>query len=113
SPPDQGRLLFSLVRVLRPRSVLELGTNIGISAAYIRLGLRYGGQGSLTTVDASGARLELARRNFDTLGLDHPDWVEGRFDDVVPSLLTTVRPLDLVFIDGNHKRDPTLSYFRL
>src|SRR5690606_10485284 len=50
APTDQGRLLFHLVRAFQPEKVLELGTNLGVSAAYIALGLRFAGKGRLTTI---------------------------------------------------------------
>lgn len=113
APPELGRLLFSLVWNLRPGSVLELGTNIGISAAYLQVGLQHTGGGELTTIEASGARLVLAERHFDALGLAHPNWVEGYFDDVLADCLAEIRPPDLAFIDGNHREDATVRYFHL
>lgn len=113
APADQGRLLFQLTRAFKPRKALELGTNIGISAAYIALGLRYGGGGSLTTVEASGLRLEVARSNFAELGLDGIETVEGYFDDVLPGVLAKRPPVELAFVDGNHRREATLAYFDL
>lgn len=110
--PDQGRLLFHLVRAYAPGEVLELGTNIGISAAYLATGLRYAGSGRLTTVEASGIRLGLARRFLEELGLiDHVQTVEGYFDDVLAEVLGRLPRLELAFVDGNHRLEPTLRYF--
>lgn len=112
--PDQGRLLFHLVRALGPRQILELGTNIGISAAYLATGLRYAGGGSLTTIEASGIRLSLARSHLRELDLD--DVVialEGYFDDVLEKAVTELPGLDMAFIDGNHRLEATLRYFEV
>lgn len=110
APPDQGRLLFHLVHAFSPATVLEMGTNLGISAAYIGLGLRYGG-GRLITIEGSGVRLALARRFLEELSVERVDLVEGYFDDVLPSLLDDLGQIDLAFVDGNHQLQPTLSYF--
>lgn len=112
--PDQGRLLFHLVRARSPRQILELGTNIGISAAYLATGLRYTGGGSLTTIEASGIRLGLARGYLRELDLgDVVTTLEGYFDDVLEKVVKDLPHLDMAFIDGNHRLDATLRYFEV
>ncbi|MGH8911795.1 MAG: O-methyltransferase [Acidimicrobiia bacterium] len=113
APPDQGRLLFHLTRSLAPNQVLELGTNIGISAAYLALGQRYGDGGTVTSVEASGVRRLEARRIHTELGVTDVDLVEGYFDDVLPSLLDRLGRVDLAFLDGNHQLDATVRYFEM
>lgn len=113
APVDQGRLLFQLSRTVRPHRALELGTNIGISAAYIALGLEAAGSGRLTTIEASPACLRLAEELFADLGLYRVDTVGGYFDPVLPDLLPSISPVQLAFLDGNHRHDATLRYFDL
>lgn len=113
APPDQGRLLFHLTRALTPDIVVELGTNIGISAAYIATALEINERGHLTTLEASGLRVGLARSIFADLGLRRVDTLEGYFDDTLAQFLESVGPVDLAFIDGNHTFDATLRYFDL
>lgn len=111
APPDQGRLLFHLVRAFSPGTVLEMGTNLGISAAYIGLGLRYSGGDRLITIEGSPVRMDLARGILEDLGIEGVDLVRGYFDEVLPSLLDDLGQVDLAFVDGNHQLQPTLSYF--
>lgn len=111
APSDQGRLLFHLARAFSPATVLEMGTNIGISAAYIALGLEYGDGGRLSTIEASEVRLDLARGFLDDLEIQNVDLVEGYFDDVLPDLLDRLEGVDVAFVDGNHRLEPTLRYF--
>lgn len=47
--PGDRRAIFHLVRVLRPRRVLEIGTNVGFSTLHIAAALPAGGE--VTTVD--------------------------------------------------------------
>jgi predicted O-methyltransferase YrrM len=35
----------------------------------------------------------------------------GSFDEQLPALLPRIPPIDLAFIDGNHRLEPTLHYF--
>lgn len=113
APANQGRLLFQLVREFGPRRMIELGTNIGISAAYIAIGLRFGGGGHLITLEGSGARLQVANEVFDELGISGIETVEGRFDEVLPDLLEKRGPIDGAFLDGNHRLKATIRYFEM
>ncbi|MBS1605282.1 MAG: class I SAM-dependent methyltransferase, partial [Bacteroidetes bacterium] len=92
----------------KPSVTLELGTSLGFSAAYLSSGRREGGK--LWTVEGSGQVAGVARKNLETLGLD-ATVIEGNFDDVLPELLGRIGPVDLAFVDGNHRREATLSYF--
>jgi predicted O-methyltransferase YrrM len=108
--PAAARLLYQLVRAFRPRSVLELGTNVGISSAYLSAALRANGGGRLTTLDASPYRLRMAREVHGRLGVDNVDYVQGLFGDVLEPALQGMEPVDLAFIDGHHQYEPTLAY---
>lgn len=48
---NYGSLFYSLIRVYRPRKVVELGTEAGYSAYHIARGLKDNGQGSLDCYD--------------------------------------------------------------
>jgi len=106
--PKLGQLLYRIARYYQPKVMLELGTSLGFSAAYLSSG---GGEGSrLWTVEGSRRVAEVARKNLGVLGLD-VGVVDGNFDDVLPQLLGRIGPVDLAFVDGNHRREATLSYF--
>jgi len=87
-PPRSARLLYSLAAEYRPQTVLELGTNVGISAAYLAAA---GGQ--VTTFEASPYRLRLARILHQQLGLEL-GYVQGLFDETLPSTLERPWPND-------------------
>lgn len=111
--PEKGRLLFHLARVFAPGNAIELGTSIGISAAYFRIGLSAGGGGSLVTIDHSASRAALAAQNWRDLNLEGITSLVGRFDDVLPTVLNETTELRLAYIDGNHRLAPTMKYFEL
>ncbi len=98
-----------LVDEFAPERVIELGTNVGISSAYIAAALEARGRGRVVTLEASPARVEVARELHGTLGLNRVDYVQGFFELTLDRALT--EPVDFVFIDGHHQFEPTLSYF--
>ncbi|NOX57781.1 MAG: class I SAM-dependent methyltransferase [Planctomycetes bacterium] len=104
-------LLYHLIREFRPKTALELGTNLGISAAYQSAALEMNGKGRLFTIDLSAPRVKRARELHESLGLENTTFVVGNFSDTLGDVLEQASPLDYVFIDGHHQMEPTLAYF--
>ncbi|WP_240695161.1 O-methyltransferase [Corallincola luteus] len=111
-PPAPGRLLFLLAQSVKPLNVIELGTNVGLSSAFIGAGLKAGGgEGRLFTLDASPYRQRLAREVHQAIRLDNVNYIEGLFSETLSSALSQMGTVDLAFIDGHHQYQPTLDYF--
>jgi predicted O-methyltransferase YrrM len=100
---------YLLVRELSPAHVLELGTGVGISGAYVAAALFDGSGGTLKTLEASPARSEIARALHSELGLTNIQYVVGSFDRTLAGALSD--PIDFAFIDGGHQHEPSLDYF--
>lgn len=98
-------VLYSLADEYQPKSIIELGTNVGISAAYLA-----SAGGHVTTLDVSGYRLLLAERLHRSTGLNI-DRVRGYFADTLDDTLAGIAPVGMAFIDGHHQYQPTLDYF--
>lgn len=103
--------LHELIRATRPREVLELGTNLGISAAYLAHALRSNGDGHVTTLDASPYRIAVAQEVHKSLALDNVCYRVGMFSDTLASELERLGSIDYAFIDGHHQYQPTIDYF--
>lgn len=103
--------MMKLVRGIRPESILELGTCIGISGMYCSSGLQLNGSGTLITVEGANAYADIAGGAFQSLGLNNIVQYRGRFSDVLDGILNRHRPFDLVFVDGHHDGDATIGYF--
>ncbi|MDX1990765.1 MAG: class I SAM-dependent methyltransferase [bacterium] len=111
-PPEWALLLFKLVREFKPKALVEMGTNVGISASYQASALKLNGDGGrLMTLEGAEALADLSQRNFHSLGLDNVRCVVGRFQDTLDGVLEELRPLDYAFIDGHHEEKATINYF--
>lgn len=108
-PPRLGQLLFRIAHHYRPATVVELGTSLGMSAAYLASGAP---EANVFTLEGAPAVAEAADRNLRSLGVD-VSVVTGDFDETLLPLLGRIPPLELAFVDGNHRREPTLRYFDL
>jgi len=95
--PREGEYLSDLVKKLKARRVLEIGTSNGYSGIWLALGLRETG-GTLLTLDVDEGRRSLALRNFKATGLD--DVIESRLGDALKLLPSLPGPFELVFIDA-------------
>jgi predicted O-methyltransferase YrrM len=106
------RVLLRLVRETGARSVLEMGTAVGISGSYLAAGVRLNGGGRLITLDGMPGRSAIARAGLQELGLDDiADPWTGRFEDTFKTALTDLAPVDLVYVDGDHQEAPTIEYY--
>lgn len=109
--PREALVLFHLVRRLRPRRCLELGTCLGLSAAYQAAALRLNGAGSLVTLEGGEAVARLAEEGLGALGLDGVRVVRGRFAATLAGVLERHGPFDFCFLDGHHDERATLDYW--
>lgn len=110
-PPSQAVLLYALAVHLKPASVLELGTNIGISSAFLGAGLADAGAGGrILTLDVSPYRVRIAENLHRELGLTSIATRIGLFEDTLADAIAAASPIDMAFIDGNHQYEPTLAY---
>ena len=139
SPAFQCEWFFRICELYKPLTVIELGTSLGVSTLHLAEGSPRAAK--IFTLEGSAEIARLARRNFDWFydtfrktGLKHNDpdvlrfdryaqnfstefeknkinIVVGRFENTLPEVLNSIKTLDLAFIDGNHRRVPTLEYF--
>lgn len=107
-PARLAQLLFRLVNYRQPRTVLELGTSLGLTTAYLASATS---QARVLTLEGCPETAAMARETFEQLHLRNVELVEGNFDETLPATLANLTaPLDFAFFDGNHRYEPTLRY---
>ena len=110
-PPHLAQLLFRLVNYFRPSTILELGTSLGLTTAYLAAADSHH---RVVTFEGCPNVAATARETFAALQLSNVAIVEGNIDHtLVPALLALNAPVDFAFFDGNHRYEPTLHYFEL
>lgn len=107
-PKKYGILLANMSRVFGKSGILEFGTSLGISAMYMAAA-RPGAE--LITMEGCPETSEIAKENFRKSGLNKITALTGSFDELLPELRRKGLSPGLVFIDGNHRREPVLKYF--
>lgn len=106
--PKYAQLMHRLCEYMGVKQALEIGTSLGITSAYIASA---NGLQQLTTLEGSPAIAKRASEVFENLGLSSKIvLVEGNFDDTLSGVLDRQKPYDFVFVDGNHRYEPTVAY---
>jgi predicted O-methyltransferase YrrM len=95
----QGRLLKFLVKMIRPRRILEIGTFTGYSGLCMAEGLDEGGK--LYTFEVEDELEDFTRRWID--GSPYADKIEFIIGNALEIVPTLGEKFDLVFIDGNKR----------
>lgn len=111
SDQQQGQRLFKLANFLQPRTVLELGTSLGLGTLYLTAGSPE--KARVVSLEGCPQCAEIARMHLEMLHLQRAEVVTGPFSDTLQPVAARLRPLDLVFFDGNHREQPTLEYFQI
>jgi predicted O-methyltransferase YrrM len=106
--PAWGRLLFRMAGYFKPAVTVELGTSLGISTAYLAMGNPHG---QVITIEGCPETAALAGNNFGILHLTNIRQETGPFEEILPGLLDKTGKVGLFFIDGNHRKEPSLQYF--
>ncbi|MEO6039623.1 MAG: class I SAM-dependent methyltransferase [Saprospiraceae bacterium] len=110
STKGQGRRLFRLANWAQPLTLLELGTSVGLGTMYLALAAR---NARFITLEGCADCAAIARANLEFLGLQRVEVRNGEFSTTLEPALAELAPLDLVYLDGNHRRAATLGYFEL
>lgn len=96
--PDEGKLLYALVRALKPGRVLEIGVREGASTAHLLAALTANGNGELHSYDIAAS----------TLVLESPIMHFVQEDALIADLPNA----DLIFEDSQHGLQYSLELFK-
>ena len=102
-----AQLLRRIVQHFQPNKVLELGTSLGITTAY----LAYDQSFDITTLEGSERVAQEAKQVWKNLKLSQIQCITGDFDKTL--LPVSQQSFDLIYLDGNHRCEPTLAYFEM
>ena len=105
--PSRGQILVKVIREVKPKRVLEVGTLIGYSA--ILMGKELGSDVHLITIEIEANNAKIAEENIRKA--DVPPTVEVLVGDAIEVIPRLEGMFDLVFIDAD--KTEYLDYLRL
>jgi len=102
------KMLFRIMQLYRPKSILELGTSLGLSTLYFSQGAA---SAKIISLEGCPNIAKVAQKNFQTFKAQNIDLRTGHFDQTLQKALADLSPLDFAFLDGNHRKAPSIDYF--
>lgn len=104
-----GKLIYDIIKYFKPKNILEIGSSVGISAAYIAQAAPYA---NFRSIEGVSEKIKVAKQIAKELN-QNTEFICGNFDHVLSSTLDEYDKLDFVFFDGNHTKESTLRYYNL
>ncbi len=108
--PRLAQLLQRLCASNNSHYIIELGTNLGISTAYLASN---NSKSQVYTLEGQPELCRIAHNNFNKLNLHNINIIEGNIDNTLPQLIQQLPQIDLLFIDANHQYQATINYYKL
>jgi len=108
-PRKFAQLLFRMVQYYKPVTIIELGTSFGITSSYLSLGNK---NAQLVTCEGAINIAAIAQQTFDAFQIKNIELIKGDFAKTLPSLFNKIGTVDFAFVDGNHRKEPTVQYFQ-
>jgi predicted O-methyltransferase YrrM len=109
-PVKYAQLLHRMVRHYQPKTILEIGTSLGITTQYLAVG---NPNATVYTLEGSEQIAAIAEAGWQQNKLTNIRLKKGEFNSALPGLLNNLHSIDFAFIDGNHQYQPTLDYVEL
>ena len=108
--PRQAQLLQRLCASNQSHYIMELGTNLGLSTAYLASN---NSNSQVYTLEGQPQLCQIAQQNFKQLHLNNIQIIEGNINNTLPTLIQQIPQIDLLFIDANHQYQATINYYKL
>ncbi len=108
----KGRVLNSIIRIMRCENCLELGTAYGMSALFILEALdSLGKSGHLTTIEGLDLQFSLASKMLNTKYSDRVSCHLGMTQEILPKLVKSIGNIDFMFHDAGHTKEDYIRDF--
>jgi predicted O-methyltransferase YrrM len=107
SSQKYASLYGRIIKSYNAKNIVELGTSLGINTLY----LAESDTVKVKTFEGAPAIADIARTTFEFANAKNITIIEGNIDATLPEFLNTTNKIDFVFMDANHRYEPTLKYF--
>jgi predicted O-methyltransferase YrrM len=104
----RAELLFRITQYFQPKSILEIGTSVGLATSALALG---NPKAKLTTLEGCPETAKIAHEHFEHFQLKNIKTLSTRFESFLNLDQLDSRKYDLIYFDGNHAKEATLRYF--
>lgn len=107
-PRKYAQLLLRLAVHNESKTIIELGTNLGLSTLYLS---SVNSDTQVYTIEGQKNIAQIAEHNFKALHRHNIHLIIDNIDTALPSLINSLETIDLLYIDANHRYNPTIQYY--
>lgn len=107
---SQAQYLFQLASYLKPKAILELGTNLGWTTMHFASACPHA---KIETIEGSESLYQFSTARFKELEMRNITSHLSEFGALLRKENWSENKFDLVYLDGNHRKQPTLEYCHL
>jgi len=104
-----ANLLYNLIQFSKSQIIVELGTSLGMTTCMMALAAP---NSKLYSMEGCESIASFAKKNLEQLGVKNASIKAGEFDSSIPEVFSNLNTVDFVFFDGNHRKEPTIDYFK-
>jgi len=106
----QCRIMHNLVKQYDLENILEIGTSLGISTAYLAVA---NPNAKIITLEGNPDSANIAKTLWKELNLESINVNVGEFSNTMNKAIDEFQAIDMAFLDGNHRKQATIDYFNL
>ena len=106
----QAEFLYRLLNKFNPKTVVELGTSLGLTTLYFADALP---KANIYTIEGCPDLVKFSKNLFKEHSATNIVSINGNFNSELPNLLNKLPQLDFLYVDGNHTYDATMRYFSM
>lgn len=99
------KILFRVASYFNIQKSLELGTSVGLATAALALAKK----NKITSLEGCPQTAAVAEKHLKQFDIENVNLVVGDFKETL--LAEAKKSFDLIYFDGNHSKDATLTYF--
>ena len=108
-PARLAQLIHRLAADINPSNIIELGTCLGITTAYLA---KAAPNARVISIEGCPETAAIALENVEKLQIQNTEICVGGFMDLLPNIIDNIPKLDLLLINGWHTKESILNYFQ-
>ncbi|WP_051224447.1 O-methyltransferase [Flavobacterium tegetincola] len=107
--PERAKLLFRIVNYFQPKSILEIGTSLGLATSALALN----DFSAVTTLEGCPETMKQCQLQLQKFNINNVTGITGEFSKQLTAYNLKPTTFNLIYFDGNHSKQATLDYFEL